>query len=265
MKIGVVGGTGFYDLLDETKEVNVDTEFGTITLYHSDFAGKDVYFLPRHGLSHDSLAHEVNYKGNMLALKKCGVERVFAMCAVGSLTVDIPVGKFALLDQFVDITTNRDKTYGLYSVDLTEPYCSDLRENFMEAARELEVDLVPKATYICVDGPRYETSAEIKLYKSWGMDVVGMTNATEASLARELGLCYSVVTLATDLAAGISDVPPDLDTHKKIVDENKEQMSQLMLGAIKKVSSEKQCSCYQSYERAVKAREEKLGKTITYS
>ncbi|WLD93585.1 MTAP family purine nucleoside phosphorylase [Alkalihalobacillus sp. AL-G] len=264
-KVGVIGGTGFYDLLEQSEEINVKTDFGDVFLYKGNYADKEVYFLPRHGKNHDSLAHEINYRGNMVALKELGIEHVLSMCAVGSLTLDIPVGGFALLDQFVDVTTNRVKTYGKYSVDITNPYCENLRQNFLEAAEEVGIDLVPKATYICVDGPRYETGAEIQLYKNWGMDVVGMTNSTEASLARELGLAYSVVTLTTDIAAGISDVAPDLEMHKNVVIENKQKMIDLFLAAIKRVDTNKESEAKQAYERALKAREEKLKNSVPVS
>jgi 5'-methylthioadenosine phosphorylase len=263
MKIGVIGGTGFYNLLDQVKEITVSTEYGDVLIFQGQHAGKEVYFLPRHGGNHDSLAHEVNYRGNMMAMKLLGVQRVLSTCAVGSLNLEIPVGHFALLDQFVDLTTNRIRTYGKYSVDVSNPYCAELRKHFLEAAEKQALSLRPKATYITVDGPRYETGAEIALYRLWGMDVVGMTNGTEAALARELGLCYSVVTLATDLAAGISDVPPDLEMHTNVVKQNKEKLAKLLLTTIELVQENDQCDCKKAYKRAIQARAEKLEKTIT--
>jgi 5'-methylthioadenosine phosphorylase len=260
MKIGVVGGTGFYELLKDAKEIEISTEYGDVLVYEGKHAGKEVYFLPRHGKNHDCLAHEVNYRGNMMVLKQLGVEHVLAMCAVGSLNPDIPVGHLALLDQFVDFTTNRVKTYGKYSVDISNPYDPELRQFFLDAAKELGIHLRPKATYICVDGPRYETAGEIKLYRQWGMDVVGMTNATEAILARELGIAYAVVTLTTDLAAGISDVAPDLEMHKNVVKENKEKLAQLFLKTIELVNIRGKSEAKLAYERALEARKEKLAK-----
>ncbi len=262
MKLGIIGGTGFYELIEWDEEITVETEFGDVPVFRASHAGKEICFLPRHGVNHDLLAHEVNYRGNMLAMKQLGVERVLTTCAVGSLNPEIPVGHFALLDQFVDATTNRANTYGRYSVDVSQPYCPDLRKDFVEAAGEMGLELTERATYICVDGPRYETGAEIQLYCNWGMDVVGMTNATEAALARELGLCYAVVTIATDLAAGISDVPPDLEMHKNVVRENKDKMAELILGAANRVSEERACGCFEAYERAVHARAKQLGETV---
>ncbi|MBM7552084.1 MTAP family purine nucleoside phosphorylase [Thalassobacillus pellis] len=263
MKIGIVGGTGFYNLVDDMKERTIATEYGEAVVYEGQHAGKEIFFLPRHGKSHDSLAHEINYRANMLALKELGVDHVIAMCAVGSLNPEIPVGALAMLDQFMDATTKRVTTYGKYSVEITQPYCPDLTNTFLAAADELNIDIVPKANYICVDGPRYETSLEINVYKQWGMDVVGMTNATEAILARELGIAYAVVVISTDLAAGTTDVPPDLDTHKNVVLDNQEKIKQLFLKTIELATDDKPSIAHEAYERALAARKEKLKKAET--
>ncbi|ARI78487.1 MTAP family purine nucleoside phosphorylase [Halobacillus mangrovi] len=263
MKIGIIGGTGFYNLVEDLREMTVPTEYGEAVVFEGTHAGKEIYFLPRHGKSHDSLAHQVNYRANMLALKQLGIDHVIAMCAVGSLNPDIPVGALALLDQFMDMTTKRENTYGKYSVEITQPYCPDLNNTFLAAAKELDMDVTPKANYICVDGPRYETSLEINVYKQWGMDVVGMTNATEASLARELGIAYAVVTISTDLAAGTTDVPPDLDTHKNVVIDNQEKIKELFLKTIELASDDKPSIAHEAYERALAARKEKLAKMET--
>ncbi|MFC7062178.1 MTAP family purine nucleoside phosphorylase [Halobacillus seohaensis] len=263
MKIGIVGGTGFYNLVDGMKETTVSTEYGEVIVYEGKHSGKEIFFLPRHGQSHDSLAHEINYRANMMALKELGVNHVIAMCAVGSLNPDIPVGAFALLDQFMDVTTKRVTTYGKYSVEITQPYCPDLNQSFLNAADELGYEVTPKANYICVDGPRYETALEINIYKQWGMDVVGMTNATEAILARELGIAYAVVTISTDLAAGTTDVPPDLDTHKNVVIDNQQKIKDLFLKTIERISDDKPSIAHEAYERALSARKEKLEKSET--
>ncbi|MFD2923043.1 MTAP family purine nucleoside phosphorylase [Halobacillus naozhouensis] len=263
MKIGIVGGTGFYNLVDGMQENNVSTEYGEVVVYEGKHEGKDIYFLPRHGKSHDSLAHQINYRANMMALKELGVNHVVGMCAVGSLNPDIPVGALALLDQFMDVTTNRVNTYGKYSVEITQPYCPDLNQSFLEAADALEYEITPKANYICVDGPRYETSLEINVYKQWGMDVVGMTNATEAILARELGIAYAVVTISTDLAAGTTDVPPDLEAHKNVVKDNQQKIKNLFLKTIELISDDKPSIAHEAYERALAARKEKLAQAET--
>lgn len=253
MKIGITGGTGFYHLLDEMEEQTVSTEYGEVTAFKGIHAGKEVHFLPRHGKNHNTLAPFINYRANMMALKQLGVERILAVSAVGAINREIEVGSLSLLDQFVDFTT-REKSYGKYSVDITEPFCPELQEVFKQAARNIDEPLRERTTLICVDGPRYETRAEIQLFAKWGMDVVGMTNATEASLARELGMCYSVVTLATNPAPGLTDVAPSLKVHKAVSDSKKETVKNLFLEAVQLVKDVQSCSCKEAYDRAFLAR-----------
>ncbi|WP_374718101.1 MTAP family purine nucleoside phosphorylase [Neobacillus sp.] len=249
MKLGIIGGTGFYHLFEHMVEKTIRTEYGDVTVFHATTEGKDVYFLPRHGKHHDTLAPFVNYRANMLALKELGVTRILSVSAVGAINSEIKVGSLSLLDQFVDLTT-RVKTYGKYSVDLTEPFCPELQEVFVQAAKAINEPLRPKTTLVCVEGPRYETKAEVQLFSKLGMDVIGMTNATEAALARELGMCYSVVTLATNMAPGLTEHPLSLKAHREVVERKRETVKSLMLEAIKLVEERKRCTCHEAYERA---------------
>ncbi|MED3625526.1 MTAP family purine nucleoside phosphorylase [Neobacillus thermocopriae] len=253
MKLGIIGGTGFYHLFEHMVEKNIRTEYGDVTVFHATTEGKDVYFLPRHGKHHDTLAPFVNYRANMLALKELGVTRILSVSAVGAINPEIKVGSLSLLDQFVDLTT-RVKTYGKYSVDLTEPFCPELQEVFVQAAKAINEPLRPKTTLVCVEGPRYETKAEVQLFSKLGMDVIGMTNATEAALARELGMCYSVVTLATNMAPGLTEHPLSLKAHREVVERKRETVKSLMLEAIKLVEERKRCTCHEAYERAMIAK-----------
>lgn len=247
MKIGLIGGTGFYDLFPVLIEQRMETEYGQATLLKGEYGGKEVYFLPRHGSTHGVLAPYVNYKANMLALKKAGVEQVIAVSAVGSVNPNIPIGGLSLLNQFVDLTRRRENTFGRFSVDMTNPFCSDLQQVLKSAAQDNGQTLHENTTLICVDGPIYETRSELQLFSSWGMDVVGMTNATEAVLSRELGICFSAVTLSTDLATGFAYIPPDLATHKKVAAENKDKVKALVLKAISLLTEQKSCQCTKSY------------------
>ncbi|MBF0707816.1 MTAP family purine nucleoside phosphorylase [Alkalihalobacillus hwajinpoensis] len=252
MKIGIIGGTGFYNLLDDMQEKTVYTEYGEVTVFQAYYEGKEVTFLPRHGKYHDTLAPFVNYRANMMALKELGIQRILAFSAVGAINPDIQVGSLSLLDQFVDFTT-REKTYGKFSVDITEPFCPELQETYRNSAELIDEPLRVGTKLICVDGPRYETKAEVQLFGKWGMDVVGMTNATEASLARELGICYAVVTLATNMAPGVTETKPSLKAHKAVSESKKEKVKELMLEAIKQAGERQKCSCPEAYERAVLA------------
>ncbi|MFG6120948.1 MTAP family purine nucleoside phosphorylase [Thalassobacillus sp. B23F22_16] len=253
MKIGIIGGTGFYHLFNDMKEQNVHTEFGNVTLFQTTYEEKEVFFLPRHGKHHDTLAPFVNYRANMLALKELGIERVLAFSAVGAINPEIHEGSLSLLDQFFDFTT-RIKTYGKYSVDITEPFCPELQDTYIKAAESIQEPLREGTKLMCVDGPRYETKAEVELFAKWGMDVVGMTNATEASLARELGICYAVVTLATNMAPGVTEKKPSLKAHKEVSQSKSEVVKELMLEAITHAHDRKSCSCRDAYERAVVAK-----------
>jgi len=190
----------------------------------------------------------------MMALKQLGVEKVIAMCAVGSLNPEMRVGDLVLLDQFMDLAWNRNSTFGIHSVNMTNPFCEKLRNNFLEAAKEQEIAIHERGNYICVGGPRYETALEIKVYRSWGMDVVGMTNTTEATLARELGLCYSCVALITDMAAGLTEVEPDLALHQSVTKDNMGKIKKLLFNTAMKVDSDKDCSCQEFYRKAISAR-----------
>ncbi|WP_066066929.1 MTAP family purine nucleoside phosphorylase [Neobacillus soli] len=250
MKIGLIGGTGFYDLFDSLEEIEIETDYGKITLFKSHYAGNEIYFLPRHGTGHGVLAPDVNYKGNIMALKKTGVNQIIAVSAVGSINREIPVGGLSLLNQFVDFTRRRSTSYGQFSADITDPFCPKLQETIKQAAGQIEQKIYEDTTLICVDGPIYETRNELQVFASWGMDVVGMTNSTEAVLTRELGMCFSVVTLSTDIATGTSDVPPDLATHKRVAESNKHKVKQLILKTLENFTGETECKCGQSFNKA---------------
>ncbi|MDQ0199714.1 MTAP family purine nucleoside phosphorylase [Neobacillus ginsengisoli] len=247
MKIGLIGGTGLYDLFHLLTEQCIETEYGQVPLLKGEYEGKKVYFLPRHGTVHGVLAPYVNYKANLMALKKAGVDQIIAVSAVGSVNPDIPISGLTLPDQLVDFTRRRENTYGKFSADMTLPFCPDLQQAVRSAAQENGQKLYENTTLICVDGPIYETRNELQLFSSWGMDIVGMTNATEAALARELGICFSVVTLSTDLATGFASIPPDLATHKKVAAENKEKVKALVEKALSLLPKQKSCQCAKSY------------------
>jgi 5'-methylthioadenosine phosphorylase len=200
-------------------------------------------FLPRHGADHALLANEVNYRANVWGLHMLGVDRIVGTSAVGSLNPDIKVGDLVALDNLVDFTRHRRDTFNLGSVNFTEPYCKELRQTIINTAEKLNIDIHKSANYISTEGPRYETAAEIKMWRTLGMDVVGMTNATEATLARELGICYSVIAIVTNAAAGLSSIQPSLEIHKKIMQENSEKLRTLTLASIHEIIETHNCEC----------------------
>lgn len=245
MKTLLIGGTGFsqLDYLDAVEPTVVRTPFGGTTIYQGLYQGFETGFLPRHGPQHDRLAPQVNYQANIWAARELGFERVLGISATASLRLDIKVGDLVLLDQFVDFTAGRAHTFNLRSADMTEPFCRQMRQTVLEIAEREDISIHKHAIYICVEGPRYETAAEIRLFQSWGMDVIGMTNATEASLCREVGLCYTTIALVTNMGAGLTEQGPNLERHRQVTQEKMPILKRLALASLIAMPDQKKCQC----------------------
>lgn len=204
---GVLTGSGMEDLFPTAERRAVTTEYGTVEAFLCRTGTATFAVIPRHGRDHSVPPHRINYKANVQAMKKLGVGDVLATSAVGSISRKLPVGGLGLLDQFIDFSA-RHITYFERSpvhVDMTRPYDGSLQERLQEAAGALRIRLTGGLVYVCVDGPRYETAAEIRMFALLGGDVVGMTGAPEAILCRELGLRYASVVVATNWGAGIQE------------------------------------------------------------
>jgi 5'-methylthioadenosine phosphorylase len=204
--IAVIGGSGFYEFLDEPTAVEVSTPYGdpSAAIAVGEVAGRSVAFLPRHGKGHEFPPHRINYRANLWALRSLGVEQVLAPCAVGGLQPETQPGTLVVPDQLVDRTTARVQTYvdsGAAHAPFADPYCPDLRASLVAAAGEGVVD---GGTMVVIEGPRFSTRAESQSYARAGWTVVNMTGHPEAVLARELGLCYATIALVTDLDAGVN-------------------------------------------------------------
>ncbi len=209
-RIAIIGGSGFYSVPGCTlvEKRPVATKYGDVTLFiYRNRDGLEFAFLPRHGEGHTCPPHRINYRANIMALKQAGVESIIAVASVGSLRAHIRPGEFVVLDQFIDFTKSRPSTFfdqgEVVHVDMTEPFCESLRRCVI-AAKPAGLKIHEKGTYVCAEGPRFETSAEIRAYSAMGGDVVGMTLVPEVVLARELGMCYVGIAVATNYAAGIS-------------------------------------------------------------
>ena len=210
MRVAIIGGTGVYAMTGGQFEPQiVDTPFGQAQVYLGQGESEDLVFLTRHGPDHTVPPHRINYRANLKALEQLGVKRILATFAVGSLRPTIPPRSLVALDQFIDFTYGRETTFfdggrsGLAHVDVTEPYCPGLRERVLALAAERGLEIRPNGTYVCVNGPRFETAAEIRMYAQLGGDVAGMTGVPEVSLARELGFHYAAVALSINWAAGL--------------------------------------------------------------
>lgn len=215
-EIGVIGGSGFYSFLDDVTEVTVDTPYGppSDSLFLGQVAGRRVAFLPRHGRGHHLAPHRINYRANLWALRSVGVRQVLGPCAVGGLRPEYGPGTLLVPDQLVDRTKSRDQSYfdgeplpdgsvpNIVHVAFADPYCPTGRRAALAAARGRDWEPVDGGTLVVIEGPRFSTRAESRWHAAQGWSVVGMTGHPEAVLARELGLCYTSLTLVTDLDAG---------------------------------------------------------------
>ena len=218
--IAIIGGSGF-GLQGRQPLEEADTPYGKAWLTEFTIGAKKALFLPRHGPNHAVPPHRINYRANIWALKEKGVSDVFGSYSVGSLKPSLPPGTVVLLDQFLDFTKGRPATFfngedgRIVHAEMTHPYCTRLRSLVAGAAQTVGQDILPKGTYLCAEGPRFETAAEIALFGSLGGDVVGMTGVPEVILARELGICFSGVAVVTNFGAGLSETPP---SHQEVVD-----------------------------------------------
>lgn len=251
MKVAIIGGTGVYDpaLLKDVLTLDVQTRYGSVRVTTGIYMDHDVLFLPRHGEGHSVPPHRINYRANIMSLKQLGVECILSTSAVGSLNKDMKPGDLAVVDQFIDFTKCRASTFfdgedgRVVHTDYTEPYCPDLRKRILSSGKSLDVSMHSKACYICTEGPRFETPAEIRMFQYIGGDVVGMTNVPEVTLAREAGICYATVATVTNWAAGISSTRL---THEEVLDvvaANVESIRKVIFHVIESLEADRSCDC----------------------
>lgn len=247
----IIGGTGVYDqeLLADVRSETVATPFGEVALIRGGYQGREVAFLPRHGSRHSVPPHRINYRANVWALAQIGVRRVLATTAVGSMHPDMAPGAFVFIDQFIDFTRARTQTFfdggeaGVVHADFTEPYCPELRQALVAAAAAQGIAYHGAGTYVCTEGPRFETPAEVRALRRLGGDLVGMTNVPEVVLAREAGLCYATVSMVTNWAAGIAAAPLAHDEVLQVMKENGERLRTLLMAVLASLPGERGCRC----------------------
>jgi len=234
-KIGVIGGTGVYSLegLEVLETLKVDTPYGAPSdeIIRAIFNGVECYFLPRHGKHHQYLPSEINYRANIYALKKLGIKTVIAVSAVGSLKEEYKPGTFVLPDQFIDWTHGRKRSFFgegiLAHVSCARPVNTELQERMAKACVKAKADYYKNGTYICIDGPQFSTKAESKLYRTFGCDIIGMTNATEAFLCKEAQIAYSTIAMVTDYDCW-KDTDCTLEEVIKVMHENKDKVQKVL-------------------------------------
>jgi 5'-methylthioadenosine phosphorylase len=257
MPFAIIGGTGFSSPAGETAEhTTVDTPYGVAEVAIVSIAGKPTAVISRHGAGHAIPPHRVNYRANLHALRQLGVTNVLASAATGTLRRKIGVGGLVVLDQFLDFTKGRSSTFfdgdngRVVHVDMTEPYCSTLRHEIMAAAEALKLVVAPRGTYVGVEGPRFETAAEIRMFEQLGGDVVGMTGVPEVALAREAGLCYAAVAITSNWAAGL--VPGRLSQQE--VEEKTQTQATALRALFRRVienHQEADCTCRHAVEETL--------------
>jgi len=251
-RTAVIGGTGFYDMEQATlkEKKAVDTKYGRAVVSIYEAGGEKFAFLPRHGEGHKRAPHMVNYRANIMALKQLGVERIIGVCSVGSLQKQIKPGDFVLVDQFLDFTKSRPSTFFdeegcVVHTNVTEPYCPEMRESIAKAM-PLKHRLHKKGTYVCAEGPRFETAAEIRMFAALGGDVVGMTGVPECVLARELGMCYASIAVVTNYAAGLGH---DTVSHEEVLEEMEKlgkTIQSFIMSCLAAIPENPHCGCRQA-------------------
>ncbi len=250
-EIGVFGGSGFYAFLEDPEEVEVDTPYGApaapVTV--GTIEGRRVAFIPRHGRDHEFPPHEVPYRANVWAMKELGVTRLFGPSAAGSLRRDIPPRTFVVCDQAIDFTKSRTNTFfdgpTTTHVSFADPYCPVLRRTLVEAARERSIQHRDGGTMVVIEGPRFSTRAESKMFAQVGGDVIGMTQFPEATLAKEAEMCFANVALVTDYDVGVDDIAPVSHAEVlKVFGENIDALRGLLFAAVPAVPADRTgCSC----------------------
>ncbi|MCM8779779.1 MAG: S-methyl-5'-thioadenosine phosphorylase [Candidatus Omnitrophica bacterium] len=264
-RIGIIGGSGLYKMegLKHKKSVSLDTPFGRPSDAFSigELSGAEVVFLPRHGIGHHISPSEINYRANIYAMKKLGVERIISVTACGSLKEEIKPLDFVVVDQYVDRTNQaREMTFfnqGIVAhISFSHPVCKELIELLYDAGYEagkgLKIRMHKGGTYINMEGPAFSTLAESNLYRSWGMDVIGMTNMAEAKLAREAEICYATLAAVTDYDCWHPQYDAiTVDMVIKNLHKNIENAQKILHGLIKKLPAARTCACKSALENAI--------------
>jgi 5'-deoxy-5'-methylthioadenosine phosphorylase len=253
-RIAIIGGSGLENLLSASKIVHIETPYGTPAPTSVGLIGQEeVAFLPRHGSRHELPPHKVNYRANLHSLKQIGVERIIATNAVGAINEVYSPGDLVIPSDILDFTKSRVSTYfdstPVTHIDVTEPYCPQISGVLLDCCRAIKVPVRESAVLAATEGPRYETPAEIRMLRKLGGDIVGMTGAPEAFLARELEICYSAVCFVSNKAAGMQQrlsAVEVMNVGKRVMP----SMLELLRTAIERIPPERTCMCNKAIHQA---------------
>jgi 5'-methylthioadenosine phosphorylase len=245
-EIGIFGGSGFYELLPDVEEIELDTPYGrpSAPLVVGTIADRRVAFLPRHGRRHELPPHRIPYRANVWAMRELGVRRILGPNASGSLRAEVELGEFVVCDQFLDRTRRREDTFydgpETTHVSAADPFCPELRALLVETARELGIPVRDGGTVVVVAGPRFSTRAESRWFQSLGADVINMTAYPECHLARELELCFANVSMVTDHDVGVEGQPPVSSADvARVFEQNNERLRELLFAVVPRIPAER--------------------------
>jgi len=254
VEIGVIGGTGLEALLTDVEKIRVGTSYGLSSpIFIGDLSERLVAFLPRHGVHHSIPPHKVNYRANIYALHEIGAERIVATNAVGAINFDFQPGDLVVPHDLIDFTKLRELTFydeaPVTHIDLSQPYCPEIRALLIEAMKKHVARAWGQAVFVCTEGPRYETPAEIRMLRLLGCDIVGMTGVPEALLARELEMCYATICFISNMAAGMQQRL----TASEVTEMAKRKtpvIQQILRETIEHLPRERRCPCAHSLKDA---------------
>ncbi|MHA1339580.1 MAG: S-methyl-5'-thioadenosine phosphorylase [Promethearchaeota archaeon] len=279
VEIGIIGGTGSDLTLEDEKKIKVYTPYGPPSdmISVGYFKGRKIAFLPRHGAGHVIPPHNLNFRANIWALKNLGATRIFSPSAVGSLKKEHDKGDFIIIDQYIDRTKNRPSTFyeggQVCHISQADPFCPEMNQIFFEEGKKLGINIKLGGTYVCIEGPRFSTRAESKMFRLWGGDVIGMTCYPEVTLAAEQALCYTTIAMVTDLdvwaanceKCGIVDwgkqcpkcggpltpLAVSVEEILETMEKNANNLRKLLENAIPKIPKERGCNCKNSLIGAI--------------
>ena len=266
-ELGIIGGSGLYSMpgLTDTREVSLKTPFGEPSDAYvlGVLEGRKVAFLARHGRGHRKLPHELNYRANIHGFKQLGAERILSLSAVGSLREEHKPTDFIIPDQFVDRTKSRISTFfgdGIVGhIAFADPVCPEVARIFATACAETAVTYKMGGTYVCIEGPQFSTKAESNLYRSWGMDIIGMTALQEAKLAREAEICYAALAMVTDYDCwhpGHAAVT--VEQVIAVLNQNAQNAAQVVRRAVAAMPKRRACGCGSALQHAIMTAAEKI-------
>ncbi len=272
-RIGIIGGSGFYhiDGIKKVKKTKVVTPFGAPSDYYftGSLEGRDVVFLARHGAGHRITPTEINYRANIYGMKKLGVDQIISISACGSLKKELPPLDIVIPDQLIDRTNQaRQVTFfegGIVAhIQFADPFCKELSNDLYEAGKEIGARVHLGGTYLNMEGPQFSTRAESRLYRQWGVDIIGMTNLAEAKLAREAQICYATLACITDYDCWHMDESCEIVSVDMIIQnllKNVEVSKAILKKALPRLRAKPSCYCSRALDNAIVTRPENISET----